>query len=76
MLHDLHGGCNAPVGALARANENALALVARVLSPDGREVLEDRIHGPLDDAIYLGQELARRLIARGAKRLIDAARAC
>ncbi len=76
LLHDLHGGCNAPVGALARANENALALVARVLSPDGREVLEDRIHGPLDDAIYLGQELARRLIARGAKRLIDAARAC
>jgi len=74
LLHDLHGGCNAPVGALARASENALAIEARVLSRDGAEVLEDRVHGLLDDAIYLGQELARKLLARGAKRLVDAAR--
>ena len=38
------------------------------------DVREDRVHGLLDDAIYLGQELARRLLARGAKRLVDAAR--
>ncbi len=74
LLHDLHGGCNAPVGALARASENALSIEARVLSKDGAELLEDRVHGLLDDAIYLGQELARRLLARGAKRLVDAAR--
>lgn len=74
LLHGLHGGCNAPVGALARARENALSLVGRVLSPDGKEAVEERIHGQLDDAIYLGQELARRLEARGAKRLVEAAR--
>jgi hydroxymethylbilane synthase len=74
LLHDLHGGCNAPVGALARASENALSIEARVLSKDGAELLEDRVHGLLDDAVYLGQELARRLLARGAKRLVDAAR--
>ncbi|MBI5362698.1 MAG: hydroxymethylbilane synthase [Planctomycetes bacterium] len=74
LLARLHGGCNAPVGALARAKEAALALEACVLSLDGRETLEDRISGSIERAAELGAELAERLVARGAKHLIDAAR--
>lgn len=75
LLAGLHGGCNAPVGGHARCVEGSLSLRARVLSLDGRECLEDRIHGAAEDAPALGAELAERLIARGAKRLIDGARA-
>jgi hydroxymethylbilane synthase len=74
LLHHLHGGCNAPVGGHARAVESALALFARVLSADGSESLEDSIHGTVDEASELGRRLAERLAARGAKRLIEAAR--
>ncbi|MBL8862317.1 MAG: hydroxymethylbilane synthase [Planctomycetes bacterium] len=74
LLHALHGGCNAPLGAHARARENALTLTARVLSLDGRECIEDRLGGAIDDAEALGRALAERLAAAGAKRLVDAAR--
>ncbi len=74
LLHGLHGGCNAPVGGHARAVESALTLEGRVLSLDGREVIEAEIRGHTDEAEALGQVLAQRLVARGAKRLIDAAR--
>jgi len=75
LLHALHGGCNAPVGGHARCVEGAITLRARVLSLDGRECLEDGISGQAEDAPALGSELAERLLARGAKRLIEAARA-
>ena len=75
LLAGLHGGCNAPVGAQARCRENALTLRACVLSLDGRECIEEAFVGTSDEAVRIGQELAKRLVARGAKRLIDAARA-
>lgn len=74
LLSRLHGGCNAPVGALARAKEGAIVLDACVLSLDGREAIEDRVRGAIDSAAELGAELAERLASRGAKQLIDAAR--
>ncbi len=75
LLHALHGGCNAPLGAFARARDNAISLTARVLSLDGRESVEDSIQGSIDDAEALGRALAERMAAAGAKRLVDAARA-
>jgi len=74
LLAELHGGCNAPIGARARCVENALALRACVLALDGRESLEESLSGKADEAEELGRELARRLAARGARRLIDSAR--
>jgi hydroxymethylbilane synthase len=75
LLHALHGGCNAPIGCRARAVEETLRIHARVYSADGREVVEDRLSGETGDAVFLGEDLARHLAERGAKRLIDAARA-
>jgi hydroxymethylbilane synthase len=74
LLARLHGGCNAPVGALARVENGELALTARVLSLDGRTALEDVLHGPAARADELGAELAERLAARGAAELIESAR--
>ena len=75
LLAGLHGGCNAPVGAQARCIEGALSLRACVLSLDGTEILEESFVGTVNEAVVIGRELAQRLVARGAKRLIEAARA-
>lgn len=74
LLNALHGGCNAPVGGHARCTGSTLTLHARVLSLDGRECIEDRVSGSSSDAEALGSDLAARLNARGAQRLIQAAR--
>jgi hydroxymethylbilane synthase len=74
LLHALHGGCNVPVGGHARCTGDQLTLRARVLSLDGKECLDDQVAGRARDAAALGNELAERLTARGARRLIEAAR--
>ena len=82
LLQFLRGGCRAPVGARGflegEEGRQTLKLTGRVLSLDGRECLEDEMSAPLGDLlskkIFLGRALAERLLARGAARLIDAAR--
>jgi hydroxymethylbilane synthase len=86
LLHFLRGGCRAPVGAQGsfegEAGRRTLRLVGRVLSLDGRECLEDELSepAPQPSPSYpskkspLGRALAEHLLARGAARLIDAAR--
>jgi len=75
LLRGLHGGCNAPVGARARAVENGITIRACVLSVDGTRHLEGERSGPIGDAESIGARLAEELAARGAKQLIEAARA-
>jgi len=82
FLSCLRGGCRAPVGARGflegEEGSRTLRLVGRVLSLDGRECLEEEMSAPLADLlskkIFLGRAVAERLLARGAARLIDAAR--
>jgi len=75
LLAALHGGCNAPLGALARCQGQELVLDACVLAHDGREVIEGQVRGAAAQAVELGRALAGELAGRGARRLIDAARA-
>ncbi|MFT5464205.1 MAG: hydroxymethylbilane synthase [Planctomycetota bacterium] len=74
LLAGLRGGCNVPVGALARVREGALSLRARVLSLDGTECVEAEISGSRDHAKELGRMLSTDLNERGADRLIAEAR--
>jgi len=41
--------------------------------PDGTEVIRDSVSGAADDAEALGEELANRLLERGAADLLEAA---
>ncbi|HEV8112023.1 MAG TPA: hydroxymethylbilane synthase [Planctomycetota bacterium] len=75
LLRGLHGGCNAPVGARARAVENGISIRASVLSVDGTRHLEGERSGSIGEAERIGTRLAEELAARGAKQLIEAARA-
>jgi porphobilinogen deaminase len=46
---------------------------ARVASPDGAAVLEGEERGAPADAEAIGRRLAERLLARGARELLDGA---
>jgi len=74
LLSALQGGCRAPIGAWGRVVDQRLWLSAVVLSPDGCERIDGEAAGELADPRSLGEHVAANLLARGAGRLVQAAR--
>ena len=67
----LDGGCQVPIAGHAVLDQDQLWLRGLVADPEGREVIQDQIEGPRSDGETLGVELAERLLARGAARLLS-----
>ena len=74
FLRAMKGGCNAPVGGHATIEDDQLVLRGRVLSLDGRRVLDGRIEGRVRDAKSLALRLADDLAGRGGSALVEEAR--
>ncbi len=80
LLSTLRGGCLAPIAAWGSEREKGvLTLQARVLSMDGKTMLEviDSVtfqSEPMEDARRLGEVVAERLFDCGAAALIESAR--
>lgn len=70
FLRALGGSCRVPVGALGVVQGEALRLAGVVLSPDGLKSVRKELSGPRKDPQRLGGELASRLRAVGADRLL------
>jgi hydroxymethylbilane synthase len=75
FLAALEGGCQIPIGALARVDEDGLTLHGLVADVDGVEVLRDSENGALDDAVSIGRRLADRLLEMGAGEILARIRA-
>jgi hydroxymethylbilane synthase len=74
LLAHLRGGCMAPVGAWGRVEAGKFQLSAVVLSADGRQRLHAHETASPDEASALGRQVADRLLAHGADKLITASR--
>jgi hydroxymethylbilane synthase len=82
FLGSLNGGCQVPIGAYAVVAPSAggtaageapvLAMTGFVGSPDGRQLLKEA--GTGTDPEQLGRDIAAKLAARGADRILAAAR--
>lgn len=72
LLTALGGGCQVPIAAHAVVTEETLRLRALVVSPDGALAVRQEIDGPAVDAVRLGEELGRRLLAAGAEAILEA----
>jgi hydroxymethylbilane synthase len=72
FLSAMGGGCRAPFAAHASWSRGELAVEAAALHPDGEAILRDRIVGRDENAVAIGERLARRLLARGAEGLASA----
>lgn len=76
FLLEMGGGCTAPVAAYATMTSEGngmIHLMGRVLSPDGRKVLNVRGRGM--DAAQLGKDLAQQVMEQGAREILELAAA-
>jgi hydroxymethylbilane synthase len=74
LLAVLEGGCQVPIGALARVSAGELVLTGCVCSLDGIRVLKTRVTGPTSAPADLGRRAADELIALGAREIMAAIR--
>ncbi|MCY4044119.1 MAG: hydroxymethylbilane synthase [Cellvibrionales bacterium] len=69
----LNGGCQVPIAGFATLANDEIHLRSMVASVDGAEVLVEQQLGKAIDAVSIGESVADKLLAQGAKRLIDTA---
>lgn len=74
LLRRLEGGCQIPVGAWGRIEDNTMYLDAVVGSLDGGNIVRGKISGRPGDAMKLGVELAEKLLSEGADKILAAIR--
>jgi len=70
LLHSLGGGCQVPIGTVTEVAGVRLLLRGAVLPPDGSRRIEDEMSGSVHQPARLGQELAHRLMQKGAGELL------
>ncbi|HLU25949.1 MAG TPA: hydroxymethylbilane synthase [Longimicrobiales bacterium] len=75
FLRELEGGCQIPIGALARTEGELLRLDGFVGSLDGRTLIRGSIEAPAGDPEEAGRRLAADLLERGAKEVLEQVRA-
>lgn len=73
FLSAMGGGCRAPFAAHASWSRGELAIEAAALRSDGGAILRDRLVGSDEDAVAIGERIARRLLERGAASLASEA---
>jgi hydroxymethylbilane synthase len=70
VVQALGGGCQMPLGALARLDEQVLFIDGVVASLDGRTIIRASASGHRGGAAAVGEKLARQLLAKGAAELL------
>ncbi|HWM64557.1 MAG TPA: hydroxymethylbilane synthase [Solirubrobacterales bacterium] len=69
----LDATCASPIGVHARVEGERLEIDAFVGLPDGSEWIRDRVEGDADEPAAAGALLAERLLATGARDILDCA---
>ena len=71
MLSELGGGCQVPIGAFATLENTEMFLTGAVFSPDGSVMIRYTATGEFTKPAELGKSVARVLLARGARNILD-----
>jgi hydroxymethylbilane synthase len=69
----LRATCSSPLGVHARIGGNGIGVAAFVGLPDGSEWVRDRLEGDAEQPALAGAMLAERLLAAGARGILDRA---
>jgi len=67
----LGGSCQSPIAAYARVERDRLTLEGLVAEPDGSRLLRDSVTGSAANPQMLGEQLADRVLALGARELLQ-----
>lgn len=71
VMARLEGGCKVPLAAFAEPRRGRLHLRALVASLDGTRIAEAEGEGGPEEAVALGDEVARRIVASGGREILD-----
>lgn len=71
FLKELEGGCQVPIAGLALLEKGRLHFRGMVAELDGTMLVQDRISGDKKDAIRMGKTLAQKLLADGAREILE-----
>ncbi|MEX0602290.1 MAG: hydroxymethylbilane synthase, partial [Bacteroidota bacterium] len=71
LLRFLEGGCQVPIGTYGRVEDRTFRLDALIGSLDGRRIVRGSIAGSPHDSEALGTELAKELLDRGGKGILE-----
>lgn len=74
FLERMHGGCSAPVGALARIEDGKMHFEGAVSNIDGTKMLRVQKSLPLSQSEKMGIMCAEALLAQGAEAIIESVR--
>ncbi|TAK59951.1 MAG: hydroxymethylbilane synthase [Bacteroidetes bacterium] len=74
LLRYLEGGCQIPIGAYGRIEDNVFQLDALIGSIDGKKIVRGKIHGKPEESEPLGKSLAKSLLECGGKEILDSIR--
>jgi hydroxymethylbilane synthase len=70
MSRALAGSCTVPLGAYAICEDDNIHIRGFVASVDGQQMLVETATGPKQHAGRLGQQLAEKLVAKGADKIL------
>lgn len=70
FLKTMEGGCQVPLGALARLDDGRLTLNGFVADPDGVRFFSDSVEGDEKNAKHIGASLAESLLGRGGREIM------
>ncbi len=71
FLYQLEGGCQIPIAAHGKIENNIFTLTGLVATVDGATIIKDTMSGPEEDSKRVGVKLAERLISMGAKKILE-----
>jgi hydroxymethylbilane synthase len=74
FLNEIQGGCQVPVGAIARVVKNSLIVHGFVSSLDGKKYIKESLEGNTKDAGDIGKRLAKKMVAQGGAAILDEVR--
>lgn len=66
----LEGGCQVPIGVHADVEGENIRIEAIIAALDGSTILRDTINGKADDAVSLGQQLGKKMLAAGGQKIL------
>lgn len=70
FLNSIEGGCQVPVGCYTKTEGDTITITGFVADINGNEFLVDQESGPVNDGKKIGEILSKKLIEKGAGRIL------